>query len=150
MELAPKVRVPIWDIGGGGAHRGGLAVAKQDSSGELVMAGRRRGQERWLEVHGAAVSSGSGRCGGARWEGSLDNRRRRTAQCFDGFLRWTVAQRPAWRGSEAHESGAGWSALQCLEQRSEAVREQRSIVSDEGIPTSLPSSVDDIAGCVDV
>jgi hypothetical protein len=29
-----------------------------------------------------------------------------------------VAQRPAWRGLEAHESGARWSALRHLEQRS--------------------------------
>jgi hypothetical protein len=49
--------------------------------------------------------------GGARREGGLSNQRRRPARCFKGFLWRTVAQRPAWRGSEAHESGVGWSTL---------------------------------------
>jgi hypothetical protein len=49
-ELTKEVRVPIWGIGGGGAHRCGLAAAKEVGSG-------------------ATVSSGGGRCGdgGARW-----------------------------------------------------------------------------------
>jgi hypothetical protein len=49
--------------------------------------------------------------GGTRQEGGLGNRRRKPARCFNGCLRWTVAQRPSWRGAEAHEGGAGWSAL---------------------------------------
>jgi hypothetical protein len=67
-ELVPEVRVPIWGIGGGGAHRGGLIAAKQIGGGELATAGQRRGGERRLRVCGAAVSSGGGRCGdgGAR------------------------------------------------------------------------------------
>jgi hypothetical protein len=69
--------------------------------------------------------------GGTRREGGLGNRRRGPARCFDGVLRRTVAQRPAWRGSEAHESGARWSALRCLEQRSTAMKEQRWTVRAE-------------------
>jgi hypothetical protein len=77
-EQALEVRVPIWGIGSGGAHCGGLVVVKQVSSGEPVTAGWRRGGERRLGVHRAAVSSGGGRCsdGGARrWpEVALDGR----------------------------------------------------------------------------
>jgi hypothetical protein len=126
-ELAPEVRVPIWGIGGGGAHRGGLTVAKQIGGGELAMAGWRRGGGQQLRVRGAAVSLGGGHCGegGAhRWP-EWCSTGRRPAWCFDGFLQRTVAQRPAWRGLEAHESGAGWWAIRCLEQRSTAMREQR-------------------------
>jgi hypothetical protein len=67
-ELAPEVRVSIWGIGGGGAHRGGLAAAMQVSCGDPATAGRRRGGECRLKDRGAAVSSGGGRCGdgGAR------------------------------------------------------------------------------------
>jgi hypothetical protein len=72
------VRVPIWGIGGGGAHRGGLTAVTQVSSGEPGTAGQRRGGERRLGVRGAVVSSGGGRCGdgGARrWpEVALDGR----------------------------------------------------------------------------
>jgi hypothetical protein len=63
--------------------------------------------------------------GGARWEGSLGNRRRRPTRCFDGCLQCTVAQWPAWRGAETHESGVGWSVLRRLVQRS-AVRAEQS------------------------
>jgi hypothetical protein len=42
-----------------------------------------------------------------------------------------VAQRPAWRGLEAHESGVRWSALQRLEQRSVAMEEQRQTARAE-------------------
>jgi hypothetical protein len=77
-ELAPEVRVPIWGTGGGGAHRGGLAVAKQIGGGEPATAGQRRGGECQLGVCGLAVSSGGGRCGdrGAyRWpEVALDGK----------------------------------------------------------------------------
>jgi hypothetical protein len=77
-ELDPEVRVPIWGIGGGGAHRGGLTPAKQVGGGEPATVGRRRGGELRLRVHGAAVSSGEGRCGdgGARqWpEMTLDGK----------------------------------------------------------------------------
>jgi hypothetical protein len=67
-ELALVVRVPIWSIGSGGAHHGGLMMMKQVGGGEPAMVGRRRGGGRRLRVHGAAVSSGGGRCGdgGAR------------------------------------------------------------------------------------
>jgi hypothetical protein len=67
-ELALEVRVPIWGIGSGGAHRGGLVAVKQVGGGEPVTAGRRRGGGRWLRVCGAVVSSGGGLCGdgGAR------------------------------------------------------------------------------------
>jgi hypothetical protein len=44
-ELTPEVRVPIWAIGGRGAHRGGLAAAKQIGGGEPVTVVRRRGGE---------------------------------------------------------------------------------------------------------
>jgi hypothetical protein len=67
-EQAPEVRVLIWGIGGGGAHRCGLTAMKQVGGGELATAGQRSGGEHWLGVHGAAVSSSGGRCGdrGAR------------------------------------------------------------------------------------
>jgi hypothetical protein len=67
-ELALEVRVPTWCIGSRGAHRGGLAAAKQVSGGEPATASRRRGGGHWLGVHGSAVSSGGGHCsdGGAR------------------------------------------------------------------------------------
>jgi hypothetical protein len=37
-ELAPEVRVPIWGISGGGAHRGGLAAVgnRRRQAGEEV------------------------------------------------------------------------------------------------------------------
>jgi hypothetical protein len=77
-EQAPEVRVPIWGICGGGAHRGGLTAAMQVGRGEPTMAGGRRGGERWLGVHGAVVSSGGGCCGdrgACRWpEVALDGR----------------------------------------------------------------------------
>jgi hypothetical protein len=44
-ELIPEVRVPIWAIGGRGAHCGGLAAAKQIRGGEPVTAVWRRGGE---------------------------------------------------------------------------------------------------------
>jgi hypothetical protein len=68
-ELTPQVKVPIWGIGGGGAHRGGLTVVRQVSGGSLATAGRRRGGGRRLTVRGVTVSSGGGRCGdgGAHW-----------------------------------------------------------------------------------
>jgi hypothetical protein len=62
--------------------------------------------------------------GGARWEGGLNNRRRRPDRCFDSWLRRTVAQQPAWHGAEAHESGAGWSALGAEECGDESVEER--------------------------
>jgi hypothetical protein len=67
-ELTPEVRVPIWGIGGRGAHHGGLAAATQVGGGEPATAGRRRGGEHRLGVHGAEVSSDGGRYGdrGAR------------------------------------------------------------------------------------
>jgi hypothetical protein len=45
-EPALGVRVLTWGIGGGGAHRGGLATAKQVGGGEPAMAGQRRGRQR--------------------------------------------------------------------------------------------------------
>jgi hypothetical protein len=47
-ELALEVGVPIWGIGSGWAHRGGLAAVKQVGGGEPVMVGRRRGGGRRL------------------------------------------------------------------------------------------------------
>jgi hypothetical protein len=79
-ELALEVRVSIWGIGGGGAHRGGLTAAKQVGGGEPATASQRRGGGRRLGVRGAAVSSG------AQWEGGLDKRRRQPARCFNGSL----------------------------------------------------------------
>jgi hypothetical protein len=77
-ELALEMRVPIWGIGSGGAHRGGLAVRKHVGGGEPVMAGRRRGGGCRLRVHGEAVSSSGGCCGGGgarRWsEVALDGK----------------------------------------------------------------------------
>jgi hypothetical protein len=67
-ELTREVRVLIWGIGGGGAHRGGLTVVKQVGGEEPVTAGRGRGGERRHRVRGVKVSSGGGHCvnGGAR------------------------------------------------------------------------------------
>jgi hypothetical protein len=45
-ELALEVRVLIWGIGSGGAHRGGLEVAKQVSGGEEATTSRRSGHRR--------------------------------------------------------------------------------------------------------
>jgi hypothetical protein len=77
-ELAPEVRVPIWCIGSGGAHRGRLAAVKQVGGGEPMTVGQRRGGGHWLGVHGAAVSSDRGHCDdrGARWwsEVALDGK----------------------------------------------------------------------------
>jgi hypothetical protein len=42
-ELAPEVGVPIWGIGNGGAHRGGLVAVKQVGGGEPATTGQRRG-----------------------------------------------------------------------------------------------------------
>jgi hypothetical protein len=67
--------------------------------------------------------------GGAQWEGGLGNQRRRPAQCFDGSLRRTVAQRLACHGAEAHEGGAGWSALgakKCSDKGAEESGESRA------------------------
>jgi hypothetical protein len=69
-ELAPEVRVPIWGIGDGGTHRGGLTAVTQVGGGEPATASRRRGGEHRLGVCGAAVSSGRGCCGdrgACRW-----------------------------------------------------------------------------------
>jgi hypothetical protein len=63
-EVALEVRVPIWGIGSGGAHRGGLAGVKQVGGGEPTTTCQRRGGGHRLGVHGAAVSSSGGRCGG--------------------------------------------------------------------------------------
>jgi hypothetical protein len=72
------VRILIWGIGGGGAHRGELVTVMQVSAGELVTAGQRSGGEHQLRVRGAAVSSGGDCCsdgGACRWpEVALDGR----------------------------------------------------------------------------
>jgi hypothetical protein len=77
-ELASEVKVPIWCIGSGGAHRGGLTAAKQVGGGEPATAGHSRCRGSRLGVRGAAVSSGGGRYGdgGARrWpEVALDEK----------------------------------------------------------------------------
>jgi hypothetical protein len=77
-EQALEVRVPIWGIDSGGAHRGGLTAARQVGGGEPAMAGRRRGGRHWIGVRGAAVSSGGGRYsdrGARRWpEVALDGK----------------------------------------------------------------------------
>jgi hypothetical protein len=90
-ELGPEVRITIWGIGGRGAHRGGLTAVKQVGGGEPVMVGQRRGGGRRLEVHGAAVSSGGGRCGDGearRWlEVALDGK---AASATEGSS-WLVA-----------------------------------------------------------
>jgi hypothetical protein len=59
---------PIWGIGSGGAHRGGLTEVKQVGGWEPVTTGWRRDGGCWLRVRGAAVCSGGGHCGdgGAR------------------------------------------------------------------------------------
>jgi hypothetical protein len=108
-------------------------MVTQVDGGEPATAGGRSGGERRLEVRGAAVSSGGGHYGdgGARrWpEVALDGM---VASATEGggrlnastdCLRQTVAQRSAWRGAEAHEGGARWSALRCLEEWSAATRE---------------------------
>jgi hypothetical protein len=77
-ELALEVRVPIWGIGSGGAHRGGLVAATQVGGGELVTVGQRRGGEHRLGVRGATMSSGGGRCSGRgarRWSEVALNRK---------------------------------------------------------------------------
>jgi hypothetical protein len=50
-----EVKVLIWGIGSGGAHRGGLAAAKQVGGGEPATADRRRGGGHRLGVHGVEV-----------------------------------------------------------------------------------------------
>jgi hypothetical protein len=134
MEQALEVRTPIWGIGGGGAHHGGLAAAMQVGSGEPATAGRKRGGEHRLGVHGAAVSSGGGHCGdgGAhRWpEVALDGKAV-AGSVLRRFLAADGGSAACSRGSEAHESGAGWLALRRLEQRSTTMREQRQTVRAE-------------------
>jgi hypothetical protein len=77
-ELALEMRVLIWGIGSGGAHRGRLTAAKQVGGGKPATAGRRRGGGHRLEVHGATVSSIGGHCGGGgacRWpKAALDGK----------------------------------------------------------------------------
>jgi hypothetical protein len=58
-ELALEVRVQIWGIGSGGAHRGGLAAVKQVGGGEEMAASRSRGH--WRDPSGGGGSTR--RCG---------------------------------------------------------------------------------------
>jgi hypothetical protein len=88
-ELALEVRVPIWGIGSGGAHRGGLVAATQVGGGELVTVGQRRGGEHWLGVRGATMSSGGGHCSGRgarRWSEVALNRKATSTNEGDGRL----------------------------------------------------------------
>jgi hypothetical protein len=59
-DLSLEMGVPIWGIGSEGAHRGGLAAAKQVSGWELATAGRRRGGGRRLMGRRAAQCQGGG------------------------------------------------------------------------------------------
>jgi hypothetical protein len=59
-ELALEVRVPIWGIGGRGAHCGGLTTEKQVGGGEPATVGQIKGGWHRLGVRRAAVSSGRG------------------------------------------------------------------------------------------
>jgi hypothetical protein len=58
-ELALEVRVLIWGIGGGGAHRGALTAVKQVGGGEETAASRSRGHRRGLSGWGGCTR----RCG---------------------------------------------------------------------------------------
>jgi hypothetical protein len=91
------------------------------------MASQRRGGERRILVRGAVVSSGGRRCsdGGAhRWpEVALNGKA--AGLVLRRFLAMDSGSAAGSRGSEAHESGAGWLALRRLEQRSVVMREQR-------------------------
>jgi hypothetical protein len=97
------------------------------------MASQRRGGERRIGVRGAVVSSGRGRCsdGGAhRWpEVALNGKA--ASLVLRRFLATDSGSMAGSRGSEAHESGAGWLVLRCLEQRSVVMREQRRTVRAE-------------------
>jgi hypothetical protein len=130
---SPEVRVPIWGIGGGGAHRGGLAAVKQVISGEPTMAGRRRGGERRVRVRVAAVSSGEGRCGdgGARrWpKVALDGRAASTTEGGGRIGASTVGCGGRWLSSRLGMAQRRMRAVRGgrrLEQRSAATRVQRS------------------------
>jgi hypothetical protein len=129
-----EARIPIWGIGGGGAHCGGLAMVMQVGGGEPTMAGRRSGGERRLRVCGTTVSSGGARCGdgGARrWpEVALDGRAasategggRLGASTVASGGRW-LSGRLAWcRGTRGQCEVVGASALgamECGESRAE-------------------------------
>jgi hypothetical protein len=138
-EVAEEVRVPIWGIGSGGAHRGELAVAKQVGGGEPTTAGQRRGGGHWLRVRGAAVSSSKGCCSGGRarhWpeeggaggvltaeEGSRRQLRRATQRCGGLTCGWRHAQdRQVANGTSAGHSWHGgsqwWSSVRVEEQSS--------------------------------
>jgi hypothetical protein len=80
-ELALEVRVPIWGIGSGEAHRGGLTVVKQVGSGEEMVANQSRGHQWgpsgwggctwWCGAWGGIEMVGGGLehavCGGLVW-----------------------------------------------------------------------------------
>jgi hypothetical protein len=126
----PGGESPDLGIADGGAHRGGLTVAKQIDGGEPATAGRRRGGERRLGVCGAAVSSGGGRCsdrGAHRWAEVVGRWSRQLKEAAGSMLRRFLAADGGSvdGGSEVHESGAGWSALRLLEQKSAVMMEQR-------------------------
>jgi hypothetical protein len=116
-ELALEVRVPIWCIGRGGAHLGGLAVMKQVSSGEPTTAGWRRGGGHRLGVRGVAVSSDEGRCGDGgvcQWlEVALDGK---ATSANEGGGRLGVSTGPSggqWLSGRLGVVAIAW----CLEQR---------------------------------
>jgi hypothetical protein len=97
------VRVPIWGIGGKGAHRGGLTVVKQVGGGGPAMAGQRRGGGRRLGVRGVAVSSGGGLCGdggACRWsEVALDGKAASASEGGSQLSASTVSCSGRWLSS---------------------------------------------------
>jgi hypothetical protein len=135
---SPGGKDPNLGIGSGEAHRGGLATMMQVGGGEPARAGRRSGGEHRLGVHGAAVSSGRGRCGdgGARrWlEVALDGR---VASATEGGGRLGASMvacggrwLSGWLGVAQRHTRAVWGGRR-FEQRSAATREQRSAVRAE-------------------
>jgi hypothetical protein len=110
-------------------------AATQVSCGETAMAGQRRGGERRLGVCGVTMSLGRGRCGDRRARRWLSMGRwpRQPKEAASSVLRrFLTADNGSAansRGSEAHESGAGWSALGGEErgdERAEADGESRA------------------------
>jgi hypothetical protein len=122
-------------------RRGSLFWARDSdaiSGGEPTIAGRRRGGEHQLGVRGAAVSSGGGRCvdGGARrWpDVALDGRASLVTKGGGRLSALTVACGGRWLRGRLVVAKRHMRAVRGgrrLEQRSAAMREQRSAVRAE-------------------
>jgi hypothetical protein len=132
------VRVPIWGIGGGGAHRGGHPTTKQVDGGESATAGRRRGGEHRLGVHGAAFNLSGGHCSDGRarrWSKVALDRKAASITEGGGWLSAsTVSCRGWWLrgqlGVAQRRTRVVWGGRR-LEQRSTVMWEQRQTTRAE-------------------